>query len=88
MMYVLNGIHGAVNSSRTIMLYTFRQGDLPKLDLTVDRGTAFNTWKSQWQAYLSLSGLENQASSSTHTVLLSRDCHDREQPGADRGTTK
>lgn len=42
------------------MSYTFRQGDLPKLDLQVDRGTDFTAWKSQWEAYFSLSGLESQ----------------------------
>ena len=43
------------------MTYTFRQGDLPKLDLQVDRGTDFQAWKTQWEAYLSLSGLGDQA---------------------------
>ena len=43
------------------MSYAFRQGDLPKLDLQVDRGTDFKAWKSQWEAYLSLSGLGAQA---------------------------
>ena len=42
------------------MAYVFRQGDLPKLDLQVDRGTDFKAWRSQWDAYLSLSGLESQ----------------------------
>ena len=40
--------------------YTFRLGDLPKLDLHVDRGTDFKAWKSQWSAYFNLSGLNNQ----------------------------
>ena len=40
--------------------YVFRQGDLPKLDLHVDRGSDFLAWKSQWDAYLSLSGLGTQ----------------------------
>ena len=39
------------------MLYTFRQWDLPKLDLQVDRGPDFKAWKAQWRAYYSLSGL-------------------------------
>ena len=43
-----------------LMAYVFRQGDLPKLDLQVDRGTDFKAWRSQWDAYLSLSGLESQ----------------------------
>ena len=40
--------------------YTFRLGDLPRLDLQVDRGTDFKAWKSQWTAYFSLSGLDKQ----------------------------
>ena len=44
----------------TTMSFTFRQGDLPKLDLQVDRGTDFKAWKAQWQAYFSLSGLDEQ----------------------------
>ena len=43
------------------MSYSFRQGDLPKLDLQVDRGSDFKAWKSQWEAYLSLSGLSTQS---------------------------
>ena len=39
------------------MSYVFRQGDLPKLDIQVDRGADFAAWKTQWDAYLSLSGL-------------------------------
>ena len=42
------------------MTYTFRQDDLPKLNLQIDRGTDFKSWKSQWDAYLSLSGLDKQ----------------------------
>ena len=34
---------------------TFRPCDLPKLDLQVDRGTDFKAWKTQWEAYHSLS---------------------------------
>ena len=42
------------------MAYVFRQGDLLKLDLQVDRGSDFKAWKTQWEAYLSLSGLAEQ----------------------------
>ena len=38
----------------------FRQGDLPKLDLQVDRGTDFKAWRAQWDAYCNLSGLKDQ----------------------------
>ena len=41
--------------------FTFRQGDLPKLDLQVDRGTDFAAWKAQWDCYSSLSGLTDQS---------------------------
>ena len=34
-----------------VMSYAFRQGDLPKLDLQVDRGTDFKAWKSQYTEY-------------------------------------
>ena len=43
------------------MAYVFRPGDLPKLDLQVDRGTDFKTWQLQWDAYVSLSGLDKQS---------------------------
>ena len=43
------------------MTYTFRPGDLPRLDLQVDRGTDFKAWKTQWEAYQSLSGLGTQS---------------------------
>ena len=43
------------------MAYAFRPGDLPKLDLQVDRGTDFKAWKTQWEAYLNLSGLGAQS---------------------------
>ena len=42
------------------MLYTFRLGDLPKLDLQIDRGSDFAACKVQWDSYLSLSGLDNE----------------------------
>ena len=56
--------------------YVFRQGDLPKLDLQVDRGTNFKAWKTQRDAYLSLSGLdkEDQAKQvKALTLCFSRD---------------
>jgi hypothetical protein len=39
------------------MPYTFRAGDLPKLDLDVDRGSDFLAWEKQWNSYRMLSGL-------------------------------
>ena len=40
--------------------YVFRLIDLPKLDLQIDRGTDFTTWRLQWDSYSNLSGLVNQ----------------------------
>ena len=43
------------------MAYVFLPGDLPKIDLEVDSGTDFKVWQSQWDAYVSLSGLDKQS---------------------------
>ena len=43
------------------MPYVFRQGDLPKLDVQVDRGSDFMAWKAQWESYMSLSGLSEES---------------------------
>jgi len=43
------------------MSYVFRQGDLQKLDLQVDRGTDFTAWKAQLKACRSLSGLDKES---------------------------
>ena len=51
------------------MPYTFRQGDLPKLDLQVDRGSDFKAWKAQWQAYYSLSGLSRETAATQVQAL-------------------
>ena len=42
------------------MPYILRQGDLPKLDLQLDRGTDFAAWKLQWDSYISPSGLAGE----------------------------
>ena len=58
------------------MAFVFRQGDLPKLDLQVDRGADFQVWKAQWDVYISLSGLDKQAQSKhvqALTLCLSRE---------------
>ena len=60
-------LHGAANTGSligkplTIMTYTFRTSDLPKLDLDTDRGTDFQAWHQQWLAYRSLSGLGSES---------------------------
>jgi len=43
------------------MPFVFRQGDLPRLDLQVDRGSDFTAWQSQWESYMSLSGLSEES---------------------------
>ena len=58
------------------MSYTFRAGDLPKLDLDVDRGSDFLAWEKQWNSYMMLSGLADSAASMKVHALhccLSRD---------------
>ena len=58
------------------MAYTFRSGDLPKLDLQVDRRTDFSAWKAQWEAYMSLSGLDKEPETKqvqALTLCLSRE---------------
>ncbi len=60
----------------TMTLYVFRQGDLPKLNLQVDWGMDFKAWKTQWDAYLSLSGLNRE--DQTKQVQASTLCFSRE----------
>ena len=58
------------------MSYSFRPGDLPKLDLQVDRESDFKAWKAQWEAYLCLSGLGTQSAAKqvqALTLCLSRE---------------
>ena len=43
-----------------IISYAFRPGDLPNLDLQLDRVAGFKALKSQWMPNLSLSGLYKQ----------------------------
>lgn len=43
------------------MTYVFWHGDIPKLDVQIDRGSDFKVWKLQWKAYFSQSGLSDQA---------------------------
>ena len=42
------------------MLFVFRISDLPKLDLQVNWCTDFEAWRTQWTAYVNLSGLSQQ----------------------------
>ena len=42
------------------MAYVFQQGNLPRLDQQVDGGTDLLAWKKQWEAYMSLSGLDKE----------------------------
>ena len=50
--------------------YTFHRGDLPKLDLQIDRGTEFTVWRTQWNSYSSLSGLAQQDATKQVKALI------------------
>ena len=49
--------------------YTFRQSDLPKLDLNLDRYTDFAAWRTHWDSYCFLSGLVDEDSTKQVKVL-------------------
>ena len=51
------------------MSFTFRQGDLPKLDLQLDRGSDFTAWRAQWESYKSLSGLVKESATKQMQAL-------------------
>ena len=51
------------------MPYVFRQSDLPKLDIQVDRGADFEAWKAQWTSYCTLSGLAGEEAATKVQVL-------------------
>ena len=56
--------------------YTFRQSDLPKLDLNIDKGTDFAAWRTQWDSYCFLSGLADEDTAKqvrALTLCLSRE---------------
>ena len=56
--------------------YTFRQSDLHKLHLNVDRGTDFTAWRTQWDSYCFLSGLVDEDTAKqvkALTLCLSRE---------------
>jgi len=60
----------------SVMPYVFRQSDLPKLDIQVDRGGDFEAWRAQWTSYCTLSGLTGESDATKVQVLtlcLSRD---------------
>ena len=56
--------------------YIFRQGDLLKLDLQVDRRSDFAAWKLQWDYYHSLSGLADQITAKQVQALTLYFSHD------------
>ena len=49
--------------------YTFRQSDLPKLDLNIDRRTDFAAWRAQWDSFCFLSGLVDEDTAKQVKVL-------------------
>ena len=52
------------------MSFTFRQGDLPKLDLQINHGSDFTAWQMQWESYRSLSGLEKESAAKQVQSLM------------------
>ena len=54
------------------MPYVFRQDDLPKLDIQINRGSDFAAWPAQWESYMSLSRLSEE------TADKNRLCFSRE----------
>ena len=58
------------------MPYVFRQSDLPKLDIQVDRSADFEAWKAQWTSYCTISGLAGEEAATkvqALTLCLSRE---------------
>ena len=54
---VLTFLHGAANSYVPLVrIEMSRQGDLPNWTYKSTEGADFSAWKTQWDAYLSLSG--------------------------------
>ena len=51
------------------MPYVFRQSDLLKLNIQVDRGADFEAWKAQWTSYCTLSGLTGEEAATKVQVL-------------------
>ena len=51
------------------MPFMLGQGHLPKLDLEVDKRSDFIAWTEQWDAYLTLSGLEKEEPTTQAKVL-------------------
>lgn len=55
---------------RVRMQYTFRQSDLPMLDLeSGNTKKSFEIWKKRWEAYVDLSGLQNESAVRQSRVL-------------------
>ena len=51
------------------MPFTFRKSDIPHLDLDIDRGSNFTSWKEEWDAYLLVSGLSKEKAATQYNVL-------------------
>ena len=54
----------------------FRQGDLPKLDLQINRGSDFTAWQTQWESYRSLFGLDKESATKQVQALALCFSHD------------
>ena len=51
------------------MPFTFRKSDIPNLDLDIDRGSNFTSWKEEWTAYSLVSGLSKEEAETQYNVL-------------------
>ena len=51
------------------MPFTFRRSNIPQLDLDIDQGSGFTSWKEEWNAYSAVSGLEKEEPGIQYNVL-------------------
>jgi len=51
------------------MPLTFRKSDIPHLDLDIDRGSNFTSWREEWNAYSLVSGLSKEEAITQYNVL-------------------
>ena len=58
------------------MVFTFRKGDIPQLDLEIDRGSNFTAWLEEWTAYAALSGLNEGNAETQYNVLRLAMCRE------------
>ena len=59
--------------------YTFKQNNLHKLDIHIDRATNFDTWRTQCEAYLNFYGLANVRRCATKQLLDDMVIYDKDE---------